>query len=65
MKLSKLFNLILLATVLVACSSSQDSENSEHFLSDQQRAMEKAKNVENVLQEADKKRREELENMQR
>ena len=65
MKVLRLFYLMLLTTALVACSSSQDPENTEHFASSQQRALEKAKNVENVLREADEKKRQELENLQR
>ena len=65
MKLLRWINLLLLAMALVACSSSQDPEDKEHFASSQQRALEEAKNVGNVLQEADEKKRQELENMER
>jgi len=69
MKSPRILSLLLfvttLASLLVACSGSQDPEDKEHFLSSQQRALEKAKNVNNVLQQADQKQREELEKMER
>lgn len=41
--------------------SPEGTEESEHFLSGQQRALEKAKGVEGMLQEAEAKRKKELE----
>lgn len=46
---------------LNACSKSEESEDKEHFASSQQRALEKAKGVEDVLQQTEEKRRKELE----
>jgi uncharacterized lipoprotein YehR (DUF1307 family) len=52
---------VLLAFALSACSKSEDSEDEEHFASSQQRALEKAKGVEDMLQQSEEKRRKELE----
>ena len=57
--------MIVLVVVGLAVSSCSDNNGKEHFASSQQRALEKAKNVNNVLQEADKKQREQLEKMER
>ena len=43
MKSLKLFYLVLFVAVLGACSNSNNPEESEHFASSQQRALEKAK----------------------
>lgn len=60
-RLSILLLSFLLSTVLVACSKSEEGEESEHFASSQQRALEKAQGVEDMLQETDEKRRKEME----
>ncbi len=46
---------------ITACSKSEEGEDKEHFASSQQRALEKAKGVEDVLQDAEEKRRKEME----
>ena len=63
MKLLKLFFLLMFSVTLMACSKSDDS-NTEHFASSQQRALEKAKNVDNLLQDAEEKRRKQMEEME-
>jgi len=65
MKLQNIIFAVALVALLFACSKSDDQETQEHFLSGQQRALEKAKNVENVLQQADEKQRKQLEEMDR
>jgi len=65
MKLQNIIFSVALVALLFACSKSDDQETQEHFLSGQQRALEKAKNVENVLQQADEKQRKQLEEMDR
>lgn len=52
---------VMLAFTLNACSKSEESEDEEHFASSQQRALEKAKGVEDMLKETEEKRRKELE----
>jgi len=56
---------ILLVMIGMTASSCSDNNGKEHFASSQQHALEKAKNVNNVLEEADKKQREQLEKMER
>lgn len=46
---------------LSACSKSEESEDKEHFASSQQRALEKAKGVEDMLMENEEKRRKQTE----
>jgi|GEM_PF-5233789 len=65
MKLQKIILLVALGASLAACSKSDDQENQEHFLSGQQRALERAQDVENVIQQAEEKKRQQLENMER
>ena len=64
MKLLHIILLTLCCTTMVACSKS-DQEDGEHFLSGQQRALERAQDVNNVIQQAEDKKREQLENMER
>ena len=52
---------ITLSLVIIACSKEEDKvtteeSNKEHFLSDQKRALEKAKSVEQMLQDGVDKR---------
>jgi len=57
-----LLSFALMLVVLVcfaACSKSEEDGNKEHFASSQQRALEKAKGVEDMLQETEQKRRKE------
>lgn len=61
MKIFKLFSFLLLASLLFSCSKSEENEDSEHFLSGQQKALEKAQGVEDMLQQTEKKRRENAE----
>ena len=65
MKISKsifVFVLLMLsAFILSACSKSDDGENKEHFASSQQKALEKAQGVEDMLKETEEKRRKEME----
>lgn len=64
----KLLNILLLTALsvsLFACSKSDDQENQEHFLSGQQRALERAQDVNNVIQQAEDKKRQQLENIER
>ena len=65
MKFPKSLSVILLSflltTFLVACSKSEETEESEHFASSQQKALEKAQGVEDMLQETEEKRRKEME----
>lgn len=65
MKFPKSFSFLLLSflltTSLVACSKSDDAEESEHFASSQQKALEKAQGVEDMLQETEEKRRKDME----
>jgi len=65
MKLLHIILLFVFSVTIVACSKSDEGENKEHFLSDQQRALERAKDVNNVIQEAEEKKRQQLENMER
>ena len=64
-KMSKWFFLCLFAvfTVFVvnACSKSEEGEEKEHFASSQQKALEKAKGVEDMLKDTEEKRRKEME----
>jgi surface antigen len=62
MKLQKIILLVVLGVSLMACSKSDDQE---HFLSGQQRALERAQDVDNVIQQAEEKKRQQLENMER
>lgn len=64
MKLANFLLLVVLSVSLMACAKS-DEENQEHFLSDQQRALERAQDVNNVIQQAEEKKRQQLENMER
>lgn len=64
MKLQNIIFVVAMAALLFACSKS-DEETQEHFLSGQQRALEQAKNVNNVIQQADEKQRKLLEEMER
>ena len=64
----KLLNILLLTALsvsLFACSKSDDQENQEHFLSGQQRALERAQDVNNVIQQAEDKKRQQLEDIER
>ncbi|WP_455208315.1 hypothetical protein [Kaarinaea lacus] len=65
MKLLNILFLIFIGATLIACSKSDDQENQEHFLSGQQRALERARDVDNVIQQAEEKKRQQLENMER
>jgi uncharacterized lipoprotein YehR (DUF1307 family) len=65
MKLQKIILLVVLGVSLMACSKSDDQEGQEHFLSGQQRALERAQDVDNVIQQAEEKKRQQLENMER
>ncbi|MEJ2179245.1 MAG: hypothetical protein P8Y28_02150 [Gammaproteobacteria bacterium] len=65
MKLSYIVLLVVCSATMVACSKSGDEENSEHLLSGQQRALERAKDVNNVLQQSEEKKRQQLEEMER
>lgn len=65
MKLQIITLLVALGVSLMACSKSDDQESQEHFLSDQQRALERAQDVDNVIQQAEEKKRQQLENMER
>jgi len=66
MTLLKHIGLMILAILIgMTTSACSDKAGKEHFASSQQRALEKAKNVNNVLEEADKKQREQLEKMER
>ncbi|MGD8569247.1 MAG: hypothetical protein PVJ39_14265 [Gammaproteobacteria bacterium] len=53
----------VLGIVLVGCSK-DDGQNDEHFASSQQRALEKAKGVEGIVMDAEKKQREKLKEME-
>ncbi|MGD8571460.1 MAG: hypothetical protein PVF34_11660 [Gammaproteobacteria bacterium] len=53
------------AVTLLACSKSDEGQDKEHFASTQQKALEKAKAVDGMLQDAEAKKREQLENMSR
>lgn len=64
MKLLYIILLLVFSATMAACSKSEE-ENSEHFLSGQQRALERAKDVNNLVQDAEEKRRQQLENMER
>jgi septal ring factor EnvC (AmiA/AmiB activator) len=65
MKLQTIILLFALSALLMACSKSDDQESQEHFLSDQQRALERAQNVNNVIQQTEEKKRQQLESMER
>ena len=65
MKLLSILFLIVIGATQIACSKSDDQENQEHFLSGQQRALERARDVDNVIQQAEEKKRQQLENMER
>jgi len=65
MKISQpifVFVIVLLsAMILNACSKTDDGEKKEHFASSQQKALEKAQGVEDMLKETEEKRRKEME----
>lgn len=65
MTVTKLVSTVFFSTVvllfLAGCSKSEEGEDKEHFASSQQRALEKAKGVEDMLQDAEEKRRKEME----
>ncbi|HEY5601906.1 MAG TPA: hypothetical protein VIM41_02235 [Gammaproteobacteria bacterium] len=65
MKPLKLFLLIIIGVTLLACSKADDEKNQEHFLSGQQRALERAQDVNAVIQQAEEKKRQQLENIER
>lgn len=65
MKLQTIILFVALSALLVACSKSDDQESQEHFLSDQQRALERAQDVNNVIQQTEEKKRQQLESMER
>ena len=65
MKLQTIILLFALSALLMACSKSDDQESQEHFLSDQQRALERAQDVNNVIQQTEEKKRQQLEGMER
>ncbi|WP_455200225.1 hypothetical protein [Kaarinaea lacus] len=65
MKLHSIILLVIMSVSMAACSKSGEDENGEHFLSEQQRALERAKDVNNLVQDAEEKRRQQLENMER
>jgi len=65
MKLQTIILLFALSALLMACSKSDDQESQEHFLSDQQRALERAQDVNNVIQQTEEKKRQQLESMER
>ncbi len=52
---------VLLILFIGGCSSGEYSSSKEHFLKDQVQALEKAKGVEHLLQGADDKRRQTME----
>lgn len=64
MKLLYIMLLVTSSATLLACSNSGE-EDGEHFLSGQQRALERAQDVNNVIQQAEDKKRQQLENMER
>lgn len=55
----------VLAGALLGCSKDADEQNGEHFASTQQRALEKAKGVDDMLKKAEDKQRQQLEQMER
>lgn len=61
MKILKLISCLLFLSLIVSCSKSDENKDSEHFLSGQQKALEKAKGVEDMLQQNEEKRRKEAE----
>ena len=61
MKILKTLPLVLIISMLLACSKSEENESEEHFLSSQQKAMEKAEGVEDMLKETEEKRRKDAE----
>ena len=60
MKLLYIMLLVTSSATLLACSNSGE-EDGEHFLSGQQRALERAQDVNNVIQQAEDKKRQQLE----
>ena len=60
MKFLKLSSLVVFLIVVAACSKSGE-EDTEHFASSQQRALEKAKGVEDMLMDSEKERRKKAE----
>jgi hypothetical protein len=56
----KLIAILITAAAISACSPSEEQEKTD-LLKGQRAALEKAKQVEGVLQEADEKRRQQLE----
>lgn len=65
MKLLYLMIFIISAFAMTACSQPASDENKEHFLSDQQRALESAQDVNKVILDAEQKKRQQIEDMQR
>lgn len=62
--MQKIIVIVLITTTLFSCSepqSNNDQANKEHLLSDQQKMIQKAKNTEKLIHEADEKRRQALE----
>ncbi|WP_455223151.1 hypothetical protein [Kaarinaea lacus] len=65
MKLQNILFIVAISALLFACSKSDEQKTEEHFLSGQQRALERAQDVNNVIQQAEEKQRKQLENMER
>jgi len=65
MKLHYIVLLVVFSATMLACSKPDEGENKEHFLSDQQRALERAQDVNNVIQQSEERKRQQLENMER
>lgn len=61
MKTLKIISLLFLLSILLSCSKSEENKEEEHFLSGQQRSLEKAQGVEDMLQESEEKRRKQAE----
>jgi len=64
MKFLKWVSLLVFVIFLLGCSKSGE-EDPEHFASTQQRALEKSKEVEGLLQETEEKRRKQMEEAER
>ncbi|NOZ54405.1 MAG: hypothetical protein GXP08_14945 [Gammaproteobacteria bacterium] len=60
MKTKYLLAILWLGLALSACSKPEEKSQA-HFLSSQQQALEKAKDVDNVIAEADRKTRQQIE----
>ena len=56
---------IISVFALAACNKPTDEESKEHFLSDQQRALERAQDVNKVILDAEQKKRQQLQEMER